>query len=474
MQLRPYQQRAISELRDAIKEGHKRLILCAPTGAGKTVMFSFMVSSHLIRGGDALIATDRTEIMLQSDGAFSKIKLSPNIISPAHKVDLSGNLHVGMVETIYRRRWKYLEFLEGKTLVIFDEAHKSAFDKLAPFLHPDAIIIGATATPLRTGSQGGLNKIYSKIVQPVDTPDLVRDGYLSRAITYGVDIDLAGTMKTTGDFDENKVAQRFDDNRTYEGVISNYTRLCRGQKALLFASNIASSKDICYKLQQSGYKAAHLDYTMNDATRRGILSWFSESEDGILCNVGILTAGYDCPSIRCIILYCATTSLIRFLQMCGRGSRIMEGKSSFTLLDFGNNVKRHGFWQMPRQWCLEKTKKRDKQGVPPIRQCDNCGALIPAKQIKCDICGHQKKVEDKNGKSPEVKLKLLEYKEIKRRIAEGATIEELEAIRQAKGYKPGWVVRQLNTMEEAERYRQMKGYKHGWLKHQTIRTTHTG
>jgi len=143
--LRPYQLDLVNRLRSAIRSGDRRVMLCAPTGAGKTVMFGYMISRHLERGGRAVVFTHREELLRQTGGVFDNYEP----IRSNTKPDLSAALHIGMVETVSRRlsRPEWSEWLASRSMVVIDEAHLSIFDKVFPWLSDDTIVIGASATP---------------------------------------------------------------------------------------------------------------------------------------------------------------------------------------------------------------------------------------------------------------------------------------------------------------------------------------
>lgn len=369
-------------------------------------MFCYMVAEHLKKGGKALIITDRIELLAQAGKDFEKILE----IKAGHEPDLTKNLHVAMIETLARRVERYNNYITTRTMIIIDEAHKCAFNKLFPYLSEKTIVIGATATPLRIGDQPSMDEFYTDMVQCVDTPELIEQGKLSRAKTYGVDIDLKGVKSKGNDYDTDQMAQRYSESKVYEGVIENYNRICPGTKAILFASNRASSKEICLKLNMAGIPAKHLDSDkklITDKERKEIFKWFKETPGAVLCNIGIATTGFNEPTIETVILYRATKSLTLYLQMVGRGSRTIEGlKDTFNLLDFGNNVKTHNFWEAPRTWSLDKKKKKDKSGVAPIKICPQCQAMLNVNIMACVFCDFAFKKEY-GGKNEFAELRLL-------------------------------------------------------------------
>lgn len=463
--LRDYQEDIVGGIRLCFKDGKLRVVLCAPTGAGKTIMFTFMVVEHLKRGGRALILTDRIELLKQASGAFGKFGLDPEEIKAGHTPDLTKNCHVAMVETLSRRAKKYKNFIDSRTLIIIDEAHRTPFDKLFGYFSESAFVIGATATPYRRGQQSSMDAFYQDIVQPVDTVDLIERGYLAEADTYGVPVDLDGIKKKSGDYDQKEVGDRFSRNRVWEGVVENYNRICPNTKALAFASSIESSIELVEKLKADGKDARHLDSYMTDAERRDVLDWFDKTKTGILSNVGILTTGFDQPDIQTVILYRATTSLPLFLQMVGRGSRICEGKRKFTILDFGNNVKTHNLWESERTWSIEKPKKRDKKDAPAVKECPNCMALIPTSAKICSYCDHEFKLSKKEKEAAEVaELKLLPKSDRMERAKQG-TIDDKVRMAKAKLISPFWVLHNMTDKDEAIEFCKKMGYKKGFIFH---------
>ena len=470
IQLRPYQNDLTQALRQRMKSGHRKVVLCAPTGGGKTVMFTHMVSEHVKRGGRALVVTDRIELMKQAGGSFYRAGVNPELIKAGSNPDLTLPCHVAMVETLTRRAERYATFLASRTMVIFDEAHKCAFDKLFPFLSPACYVIGATATPYRSGNQPALDGFYTDIVQDVDTPQLVEQGYLSEADTYGIEIDLSGVKKVAGEYDPAQLAQRYEERKVYAGVIENYNRICPNTKALAFCSNIDSAVSLTTQLVNAGLNARCLDSTMSDADRRDKLAWLRDTPNAILVSVGILTTGFDEPTIQTIILYRATTSLPLFLQMVGRGSRVTPTKQRFTILDFGNNIKAHNFWEAERVWTLEKKPKR-KKDVAPVKECPKCHAMLPAPAMKCKYCNHVfKRTEEEKQAEEFAHLQLLEKPKLLRTV-NGMTLAEKARLCKTKGadgkalVKWAWVMHNIKDVTEAREFVRLMGFKKGWEYH---------
>jgi superfamily II DNA or RNA helicase len=455
IKLRKYQQQIIESLRTSIVEKNKKIILCAPTGSGKTIMFTFMVSEHLKRGGSILVFTHRKELLNQAGSSFEKFDLKPDFIRAGEHPSLDGKLHVSMIETFSRRIEKYADFLSSRTMIIFDEAHLENFSKIFPYISENTIVIGATATPLRKGNQKSLSEFYTDLVQEIDTPELIDLGYLSRAKSYGVKIDLSKCKKIGDDYD---TSQYYEDNKIYEGVIENYLRIADGKKTLVFTSNVESSKRLCGEFLDNGINARHIDANTKD--RDDIFKWYDKTPGAVLCNCGIATTGFDQPDIECVILYRATTSLVLFLQMCGRGSRITDTKKEFSILDFGNNIARLGFWEKPREWSLIKKKKKD--GIAPIKHCPGCGAILPTSIKECEYCGYIYPETEKEVKAKEIAMLQLLTPAQGMEKAKRSDIEMKVKLSKAKVISPFWVLHNLTNITEAREFIRLMGYKKGF------------
>jgi len=457
-------------MRTSIAEGKRRLILCSPTGSGKTVMFTYMVARALDKGKQAIIFTDRVELLRQSNGALDQFGIKPTLIEANRtRLDVSGNCFIAMAQTFSRRKdaTEYTDLLARMDLVIIDEAHKQTFNPLLPYINPKAVVIGATATPLRRGKQECLSKFYKALHAPVQVQELISQGYLAEPTTYGMTQDLSGIRMKGDDYDTEQMAQRFSERKVFTGVVQNYAKVCPGKKAIVFASNIASSKEVCEALQGAGFNARHVDGEMPKSLRAETLAWFKQSTNGILCNCDLMTTGFDEPSIEVVILYRATASLPLFMQMVGRGSRVTPTKTRFTVLDFGNNVQTHGFWETNREWSLKKKRKRESAGVGGVKNCKKCEAIIPVAAMECKHCGFE---YERKPKPPGevVSLQML-TKAQGMEMAKQSTMYQKAQLAKAKVISPFWVLHNCKTRAEAEEFVSYMGWRRGWLYHNAKR-----
>ena len=466
MNLRSYQQDLIKSLRSSISQGKKRVLAVLPTGGGKTFTFSFMVKSAFDKGNSILILTDRIELMTQAGGALKEVGLEPIRVEAGKKPYLGGKLYTAMVETLSRRvnnRKDYKHWLGTIDMIIIDEAHKRTFSKLFPCFSPSAKVFGFTATPSRIGKKDQLAETYDDLVVGVEISYLVDNGFLASPKYYGVKADLSGVRMKSGDYDQVQVANRFSENKLYRGVVENWKEKTPNTKTLVFSSSVANSLELLEEFVTHGYDAKHLDATMTAVDRKHILEWFHNTNKGILLNVGILTTGFDEPSVETIILYRATKSLPLYLQMVGRGSRISPGKTEFSILDFGNNILTHGFWHEVRPWELTLKEMKDKpKGEEVLKNCPNCEAFIPVRAVTCVMCGH---VDVKEKKEQEfAELQLLNPSELRTK-AENKTIEEKAEMAKAGLIKPFWVMHNLSTLEDVEKFVKLMGYSPYWFEY---------
>lgn len=355
-----------------------------PTGSGKTFTFVDMARMAAERHRTVLILTHRAELFAQTHTAFAAFGLVPYKINqdsdpPAH----SQGVFVVMVETLANRQ-HLLDSLRPD-LIIIDEAHYANFNKMIDQF-PDAYVLGVTATPV--GKH--FVKYYTNIVQPIDTPELIEQGYLVPYKAYQMVDDISGLRKgASGDYSETSQFAYFNKEKLYRGVVEEWEKRCSGQKTIVFNCNIKHSNFMAESFRAAGIESYSLTSKTSPDDRKKILAAFENGTCNVLNNTGILTAGYDYPPTSCIVLNRATASLALYLQMLGRGSRTAPGKTEFVALDFGGNHTRHGMWSNPRVWGIGEEKKKTKVGEAVVKECPKCEAMLSASLRHCPYCGYQ-------------------------------------------------------------------------------------
>lgn len=452
--LRPYQQESLASMREAFKEGHKRIVLCLPTGAGKTVVFSEMVRLAHQANTKTLVLTDRTELFKQTIRSLGKVGVPVEEIVPYKKTTYTDAVvFLAMVETFKRRKVQFVDL--APKLIIIDEAHKGSFNPLFE-LFPDAWFIGATATPV--GAH--FYKQYTKIIQNIDIPELVEGGYLSKCKAFQMVDDFGDLESKCGEFTEQSLSLHYNKPQLFSGVVEEWLNRAKDKKTIVFNVNIEHTINVHKAFLEAGISSAYITSKSTKEEREFALSAFHNGNIQVLNNCGILTTGYDEPSIECVIVNRATKSLPLWLQCVGRGSRIYEGKNEFIVLDFGGNHSRLGLWNEPREWTLKK--KKVGHGVASCKDCPQCLCVLPNSARKCENCGYvypiEKKIQ-KNGVMVEVKAP----PELVGKKIEDLSLEELYALQKSKKYKPTYIWRVVRSRGVIKEYAHLAGYSDGWI-----------
>jgi superfamily II DNA or RNA helicase len=341
--------------------------------------------------------------------------------------------------------------------VIVDEVHLGNFREVFPYFSPEAYIIGVTATPV-SNAKTPLSDTFTSLVTGPSIGQLIQDEYLSKPRYFGVSVDLSKVKIKAGEFDERDQERLFSETKVFEGLRHNLDKHARGLKTMIFCPSVASSEKVAAELG-----CLHVDGSMSPGVRDRILTEFETTPGAVMTNCAITTTGYDHPGIECIVLYRATTSLPLYLQMIGRGSRVAPGKRDFVILDFGMNIQRFGYWHIDRIWSLDPPKKRKKgTDVFPVKFCPECGAVVSVNVKTCPECGFIWAVTEKERVFAE--LSELTFSQVQRRISEAKTVEEMEEIRVAKGYKVGYVLHHFDSEHQFYDYERLKNYRPGWAK----------
>lgn len=354
--LYPFQENTVINILEELKKNGKNfnLLYQLPTGGGKTVIFSEIAKRYIAEYGEkVLILTHRIELSVQTSQQLDAIGITNKIInSEVKEIPDQENYHcfIAMVETLNNRLQDDENFIKNVGLVIVDEAHYNSFRKIFQF-YEGGNILGVTATPLSSNKVLPLNDNYNKLMVGESISSLIESGYLSDADSYTYDVNLHGLkIGSNGDFTVSSSDTVYGNFFMQEKLLFAYEEVAVGDKTLIFNSGIETSIRVEETFKKRGYQIRHLDSTFSDKDRKDVLSWFKKTPDAILSSVGILTTGFDEPTVQTIILNRATRSLTLYHQMIGRGSRKLPEKDRFKVIDLGNNVRRFGIWQDYINW----------------------------------------------------------------------------------------------------------------------------
>ena len=344
MQLRPYQEEAFGHVFTEWDDGHKKTLVVMPTGTGKTIVFAKIVEECVRRGYRVLIMAHRGELL---DQAADKIFKATGLRSSVEKAERSclGEWYrvvVGSVQTLMHER-RLKQFPEDYfDVIIIDEAHHCVSPSYQTVLQyfGGSKVLGVTATPDRADMKN-LGSYFESLAYEYTMPEAIRSGYLVpiKALTVPLKIDISMVGISAGDFKVGDIGTALDPY-LYQ-IADEMEKYCMDRKTIVFLPLIATSQKFMAILNEHGFVAAEVNGSSED--RAQILQDFEDGKYNVLCNSMLLTEGYDCPAVDCIIVLRPTKSRPLYAQMVGRGTRLSPetGKDHLLLIDFLWMTERH-------------------------------------------------------------------------------------------------------------------------------------
>lgn len=342
MELRPYQEEAKQRIFGEWEKGNRKTLLVLPTGCGKTIVFAKVTEECVRRGDRVLILAHRGELLEQ---AADKIYSSTGLMCATEKAEESClgswfRIVVGSVQSLMREK-RLSQFTEDYfDTVIIDEAHHSISDSYRRILDHfrEAKVLGVTATPDR-GDMQNLGQVFDSLAYEYTLPKAIRSGYLSpiKALTVPLKMDLSAVGIQAGDFKSGDIATALDPY-LYQ-IADEMAKYCMDRKTVVFLPLVKTSQKFRDILNKKGFSAAEVNGESRD--RAEILSAFERGTYNVLCNSMLLTEGWDCPAVDCIVVLRPTKVRSLYSQMVGRGTRLSEGKTELLLLDFLWHTERH-------------------------------------------------------------------------------------------------------------------------------------
>lgn len=344
MELRPYQQQAKDAIFSEWENGVKKTLLVLPTGCGKTIVFA-KVAEECVKGGSrVLILAHRGELL---DQAADKIGKSTGLGCATEKAEQTClgswfRIVVGSVQSMMREKRLNQFPNDYFNTIIIDEAHHCISDSYQKVLRhfPDAEVLGVTATPDR-GDMQNLGTVFESLAYEYTLPKAIKEGYLSpiKAVTIPLKIDMSAVGVQAGDFKSGDIATALDPY--LESIAEEMEKYCSNKKTVVFLPLVKTSQKFRDILNNHGFKAAEVNGDSKD--RAEILEAFDKDQYNVLCNSMLLTEGWDCPSVDCIVVLRPTKVRSLYCQMVGRGTRLSPetNKDHLLLLDFLWHTERH-------------------------------------------------------------------------------------------------------------------------------------
>ena len=436
-QLRPYQEELVQQVRDAWRHGKQAPCIVLPCGGGKSVIVAEIAKRTTGNGRRVLFLVHRQELCEQITNTFRK-----------WGVDML-RCQIMMVQTAARRIAK----LPEPSLIITDENHHSLAKSYQSVYDafPHAYRVGVTATPVRLDGSG-LGDVNDALIQGVSAKWLIQNRFLSPYDYYAPSlVDLTGISIKKGDYDVSSVEKLMLRKAIYGDVIRYYRQYADGMQAVCYCTSVRHSMETAMQFNLAGIEAAHIDGKTPKAERDRIIAQFRDGALDILCNVDLISEGFDVPDCGCVIQLRPTQSLTLYIQQAMRCMRYRDGKRA-VILDHVGNYARFGMPDEDREWDLAGRKKSGKKKAQvekpvPVKSCPSCFAAFSPTDaegkplLSCPYCGTILPVQKREA---DLEIVAAEMQKIEGFVLDFKTPEECrsypELIDYAKqhGYKPGW------------------------------------
>lgn len=449
MELRPYQQQARERVLEEWSAGNSKTLLVLPTGCGKTIVFAKIAEDCVKRGARVLILAHRGELLQQ---AADKLYRATGLKCAVEKAEESCKssffrVVVGSVQTLMRDK-RLSQFVPDYfDTIIIDEAHHALSDSyqriLEHFRYAD--VLGVTATPDR-GDMKNLGAVFQSLAYEYTLPQAIKEGYLCpiKALTIPLKLSLTGVATQAGDFKAGDIDTALDPY-LYQ-IADEMKHYCRDRKTVVFLPLVKTSQKFCAILKERGFSAAEVNGNSED--RAQVLQDFENGKYSALCNSMLLTEGWDCPSVDCIVVLRPTKVRGLYCQMVGRGTRLSPdtGKKELLLLDFLWHTQNHELCRPAHLICdNDEVAKKMTDNL-----AEEAGEMIDIEEAE------QQASEDVVAQREEALAKTLaEMKHRKRKLVDPLQFEMSIQAQDLSGYVPafGWEMappseKQRQTLEK--------------------------
>ena len=400
---------------------------------------SHIALNAIKRNRRVLILVHRVELLKQTGQKLSAFGIPHGYISTEHTQDDQWPVQVAMVATLRNRK------TDPFNLIIVDECHHtpSATYQEVISRHPDAYLLGVTATPCRLDGKG-LADCFDEMVQGPQIYELIQFGSLTPPVTYApsVGIDLKGVRSVAGDYVKSALEEAVAKPSVTGSAVKEYTTHAAGQPCVVFCVSVKHAEQVAEEFRFQGYRAVSVDGNTDKAERDRMIQGLADGSVQVLCSCDIISEGTDVPAIEVGISLRPTKSLSLYIQQMGRVLRKHPGKTRALLLDHAGNCHRHGLITQHREWSLEEGTEK-KRTPSEIRQCLKCYAVYESSGTVCPECGTTPPPKPRElvrvaGELVPVEEAERAKEEAKRELWGRKSFEEWVAIARKRGYKVGW------------------------------------
>ena len=400
--LRPYQQEAIDGLYRYWQHGlGDHPLIVAPTGSGKTAIIAQLVRDAMsFPDTRVMILTHVKELLEQ--GAEGLLRMYPEADFGFYSAGIGQKrtdkpITFAGIQSVWE---KASEFIPAPDLILIDEAHmlpRNANTRYAKFINdmqqcnPQVKIVGLTATPYRLDSgmlHEGKDRLFDGIAHDIPVADLMEQGYLCPVISKGGlrQIDLSGVKKRGGEFVEADLARAASDPELVAATVTEIVTLGADRNGwLVFSSGVDHANMLADGIREHGHSVGVVTGDLGSKERAQILSDFKAGRLRCIVNCNVLTTGFDAPNVDLVAIVRATASTGLYVQIVGRGTRLHPDKEDCLILDYGDNVARHGFIDQIKP----KRAGGSGDGEAPVKACPDCQTYLPTAVRVCPSCGHQ-------------------------------------------------------------------------------------
>lgn len=465
MKPRPYQQRAIDDIKDAYRAGHKRVAYAAACGSGKTVIFSKIAQGASVKEKDVTIVAHRKELITQCSDKLKKCGVDHGIIKAGYPEEYDKNIQVASIQTLSRR-----DGVIDPDLFIYDECHHSGSPQAQAVLkkHPDALLLGVSASPENLGGY------YDVMVTGPGVPELVKDGYLVETILYAPPV-VANIKRT--DYESLDALENAMNKRKVTGdAIEHYKRLADGLQAIVYVVSVKHGAEVAAQFREAGYSFYAIHGMMEDDERDELLRQFAAREIQGLVSADLISEGTDVPSAQVAIKLRPTKSRILNIQQDGRINRpfyadgfdldTLEGrlaaiaashKPHAICIDHVANYFFNGYPDDEFEWSLtEPTKVKPRAFA--VSQCEGCYRVF--KGTACPHCSMARKIVERRVLYTKGELEVIKKEEVAKKK------EELERVKKQKerDRKAAKTLPQLIDFAKKYEYENPEGWARNWIK----------
>ena len=435
--LRDYQHKAIEDVRAAFRCKQRSVLLVAPTGSGKTVIFSYIAQRATALGNKVLILAHRQELLDQIGETLNAFQVQYGFVAAVYPECASAPVQIASVQTLARRSLGF-----NPELIICDEAHhctrKNTYGRILS-RYPRARILGVTATPLRLSGEG-LGEIYSALVNGPTVQQLIDIGALSAVRIFAPPAPQLGNLHVrAGEFITAEVQTAMDKPKITGDAVDHYRKHANNLPAVVYTASIEHAVHVTQEFNHAGYKALSIDGKMDRSARREAVRLFRARDITHLISCDLISEGFDCPGIHVGISLRPTASLGLWLQQVGRCLRPYPGKPHAIILDHAGNTLRHGLPTEDRDWSLAGREKSRRAATavdaPSVRVCPRCFSAQRSGLAACKACGHvfaiaSRKVDAIDGELEEVRVVNPERRE----QGMAQSLEKLTELGRIRGY----------------------------------------